>query len=49
MKAFIDMHNDNVRTVCLLQEMLCKMVEMRHGLATLNSNNLVVYGQKHKV
>ena len=25
------------------------MVEMRHGLATLNSNIFVVYGQKHKV
>ena len=25
------------------------MVKMRHGLATLNSNNFVVYGQKHKV
>ena len=25
------------------------MVEMRHGSAILNSNNSVVYGQKHKV
>ena len=25
------------------------MVKMRHGLATLNSNNSVVYGQKHEV
>ena len=25
------------------------MVKIRHGLATLNSNNSVVYGQKHKV
>ena len=25
------------------------MVKMRHGLTTLNSNNSVVYGQKHKV
>ena len=25
------------------------MVKMRHGLATLNSNNSVVHGQKHKV
>ena len=25
------------------------MVKMRHGLATLNSNTSVVYGQKHKV
>ena len=25
------------------------MVKIRHGLATLNSNNFVVYGQKHKV
>ena len=25
------------------------LVKMRHGLAALNSNNSVVYGQKHKV
>ena len=25
------------------------MVKMGHGLAILNSNNSVVYGQKHKV
>ena len=25
------------------------MVKMRHGLTTLNSNNFIVYGQKHKV
>ena len=25
------------------------MVTIRHSLATLNSNNLVVYGQKHKM
>ena len=25
------------------------MMKMRHGLATLNSKNSVVYGQKHKV
>ena len=25
------------------------MVKMRHGLVTLNSNNFIVYGQKHKV
>ena len=25
------------------------MVEIRHRLATSNSNNFVVYGQKHKV
>ena len=25
------------------------IVKMRHDLATLNSNNSVVYGQKHKV
>ena len=25
------------------------MVKIRHGLATFNSNNSVVYGQKHKV
>ena len=25
------------------------MVKMRHGLETINSNNSVVYGQKHEV
>ena len=25
------------------------MVKIRHGLATISSNNSVVYGQKHKV
>ena len=25
------------------------MVKIKHGLATLNLNNSVVYGQKHKV
>ena len=25
------------------------MLKIRHGLATLNSNNSVVYSQKHKV
>ena len=25
-----------------------RMAEMRHGLATSNSNNFVVYDQKHK-
>ena len=25
------------------------MMKIRHGLKTLNSNNSVVYGQKHKV
>ena len=25
------------------------MVKIRHGLATLSSNNSIVYGQKHKV
>ena len=25
------------------------MMKIRHGLATLNANNSVVYGQKHKV
>ena len=25
------------------------VADLRHGLATLNSNNFVVYGQKHKV
>ena len=28
---------------------LSTMVKIRHGLATLNSNNSVIYGQKHKV
>ena len=33
------------RSVDIMQ---CSILEMRHGLPTLNSNNFVVYGQKHK-
>ena len=43
--ALIIMRDDDARTVLLWKETL----KMRHGLATLNSNNSVVYGQKHKV
>ena len=39
------MRDDDARTVRLY----ATMVKMRHGLATFNSNNSVVYGQKHKV
>ena len=28
---------------------MCNKGEMSHALATLNSNNFVVYDQKHKV
>ena len=35
------MRNDDARTVHLRQETFCK--------ATLNSNNFVDYGQKHKM
>ena len=44
-QALIIMRDDDARTVRLC----ATMVKMRHGLATLNSNNSVVYGQKHKV
>ena len=42
------MRDDDARTVCERRRN-ATMVKMRHGLATLNSNNAVVYGQKHKV
>ena len=32
-----------------IKEMLCNNGEKKHGLATLNSNNPVVYGKKHIV
>ena len=44
-QALIDMRENDARTVRLGKE----MVKIRHGLATLNSNNSIVYGQKHKV
>ena len=44
-QALISMRVDDARTVRLWKE----MVKMRHGLATLNSNNSIGYGQKHKV
>ena len=51
--ALIIMRDDDARTVRLWKETLCNncatMVKMRHGLATLNSNNSVVYGQKQSV
>ena len=42
-QALIIMRDDDARTVRLWKETLY----MRHGLATLNSNNSVVYDQKH--
>ena len=42
------MRDDDGRTVRLTQETFCNNGGMRHGLTTLNSNNLVVNGQKHK-
>ena len=41
--------DNNARTVCYERGCYATMVKIRHGLATLNSNNSVVYGQKHKV
>ena len=40
------MRDDDGRMVRLHQVMLSKMAD---GFTTLNSNNFVVYGQKHKV
>ena len=48
-QALIDMRDNDARTVRLWKETLCNNGENRHGLATLNSNNSVVYDQKHKV
>ena len=48
-QAFIDMRDDDARTVVYVRRCYATMVKMRHGLANLNSNNSVVYSQKHKV
>ena len=48
-QALIIMRDDNARTVVYERKRYATMVKMRHGLASLNSNNSVVYGQKHKV
>ena len=48
-KALIDMRNDNASMVGLRQETFVTLAEVRHGLITLNSNDFVVYSQKHKV
>ena len=34
---------------CLCLQLLCNNGGIKVGLATLNSNNFLVYGQKHKV
>ena len=36
-------------TQALIRSRYATMVKMRYDLATLNSNNSVVYGQKYKV
>ena len=41
-QALIIMRDDDER------RRYATMVNMRHGLATLNSNNSIVYGQKQK-
>ena len=46
-QALIIMRDDD--RVRFVYERRATMVKMRHGLATLNLNNSVVYGQKHKV
>ena len=50
-KAFIDMHDDDARTVRYVyaRRRFVTMAETRLGLTTLNSSNFVVYCQKHKV
>ena len=48
-QALIIMRDDDARTFVYERRRYATMVKMRHGLATLNSNNSVVYGQKHKV
>ena len=49
MKALIHVRDDNMCTVRLSQETLCSMAGLRHCFATLNPNNFVVHGQKHKM
>ena len=48
-QALIDMRDNDARTFVYERRSYVTMVKIRHGLATLNSNNSVVYGQKHKV
>ena len=46
-QALIDMHDNDALTVCLWKKTLCNNGE--NGVWFGNSNNFVVYGQKHKV
>ena len=48
-QALIIMRDDDALWFVYERRTYATMVKMRHGLATLNSNNSVVYGQKHKV
>ena len=43
------MRNDDARTVRSETRRYATKVNIRHGLATLNSNNSVVYAEKHTV
>ena len=47
-KALINMRENDACMVCLYQKTFVTMAEMRYGLAILNSNNFVFYGQKLK-
>ena len=47
-QALIDMRDNDARTVYERRRCATKM-KMSHALETLNCNNFVVYGQKHKV
>ena len=48
-QALIIMRDDDARTVRLWKETLCNNGENEAWFGNLNSNNSVVYGQKHKV
>ena len=43
------MRDDDARTVRYETRRYATKVNIRHGLATLNSNNSVVYGEKNTV
>ena len=48
-QALIGMRDNDARQFVNEMRRYAKMAKKRHGLATLNSNNSIVYGQKHKV
>ena len=48
-QALIIMPDEDATRFVYERRCYATMVKMRHGVATLNSNNSVVYDQKHKV